>query len=113
MVALEITLGKSKRPRDGILVTPIISVALSFTFTVIAVGPFVLSRYLNRYCTVNSAIKIDNSMKLMCDVLIALAVIATIIAAIFMSASGITPLLIVIILHILWGAATYFFCRKT
>ena len=77
----------------------------------IAVTPFVLSRYLNRYCTVNAATKIDYQMKFMCDVLIVLAVIATIISAIFMSASGVLPLLTGITLHILLGVATYIFCR--
>ena len=84
---------------------------LSITFTVIAVAPFVLSRYLNRYCTVNAASKIDNQMKFMCDVFIVLAVIATIISAIFMSASGVLPIVTGIILHILLGIASYIFCR--
>lgn len=79
-----------------------------FTFV-----PVISGRYLTKSLTVNSAKKVVNIVFLLNDCINALMLVSTVIAGLYISASGTLSLLLCLIIHIGWGICIICFSRST
>lgn len=113
MISLQITTGESTRLKPGILKTNIVQILLTLIFSFASAGYCILNRYLHKYCSVNSASKISKRLTLNSDVFVVLGVVATLISALYLSASGFLAICIGGLVHIIWGVLIFWFSRLT
>lgn len=113
LISLKLANGETTPQDKGVIGTPAISIVLTAVFAVLALLPFLLSRYLRKTFTVNSTAKVSNWVFFISDCFIVLAISATLMAVLYLSASDEASIIIACVVHLMWGAATYALARFT
>lgn len=77
-----------------------------------ALFPFILGKFNDKICTVNSTAKVMKLININSILFIAIAVLSIITTGLYLI-KYIFPMSISILFHVIWGASTYFYSRFT
>lgn len=80
---------------------------------IISFVPFILGRYLTTTLTVNSSKKVVSIYFLVNDCISVLMLVTTVVAVLYISASGVFSILLCLVIHIVWGMLIICFSRST
>jgi hypothetical protein len=112
-IVLKICKNQTNVQSFGIIKTSLVSILLTCIFMIISFVPFILGRYLTTTLTVNSSKKVVSVYFLVNDCVSVLMVVTTVVAVLYISASGVFSILLCLLIHIVWGMLIICFSRST
>jgi hypothetical protein len=112
-IVLKICKNQTNVQSFGIIKTSLVSILLTCIFMIISFVPFILGRYLTTTLTVNSSKKVVSVYFLVNDCVSVLMLVTTVVAALYISASGVFSILLCLVIHIVWGMLIICLSRST